>query len=206
MNFMKKALILAIFSLGFFFAPKALASTTPATVPSNAYFFGDGKGYDENMTEKYFCFGNEVTVDCYNLEGVFVFVRQVQAMITDLQNQINNLQNQVSQIPSQPAPVVVEVPDEGVVECSGGGQYVNCRNKYKKTNVYATKVVFDNGTVISTPILILPGETEQIYRVPKTWVPENGFLTEVHYTVNGVEQSTKFAWKTHDGGGWYIVE
>lgn len=106
---MKKILVFALFGLLVPFTSHA------ADVPSNAYFFGDGKGYDESGNQKYYCFGTGASLDCYSVEGVFVFVRQVQSTIEDLQNKVNELQNTVNQLQSQPvqqpvaaAPVVVQ--------------------------------------------------------------------------------------------------
>jgi hypothetical protein len=76
-----------------------------ADVPANAYFFGDGKGYNVDGQQMYYCFSD---LSCYSVEGVFAFVRQVKSTITDLTNKVNNLQNTINQIQSQPinSPIV----------------------------------------------------------------------------------------------------
>lgn len=92
---MKKAILLVV--LGLLFAPVVKAQTEP-TVPENVYFFGDGKGYDEDGTQKYLCFGI-IFQSCYSIEGIFAFTRELQGIVSNLQNQISELRNTVSQIP-----------------------------------------------------------------------------------------------------------
>ena len=91
---MKKAILLVV--LGLLFAPFARAADEPVT-PEKVYFFGDGKGYDEDGTQKYYCFGT-TTQSCYSVEGVFAFTRELQGLVAGLQNQITQLQNTVSQL------------------------------------------------------------------------------------------------------------
>jgi len=68
-----------------------------AEVPANTFFFMDGKGYDLSGTQSYFCFNDS---NCYDLQGVFAFVKQAQTQINNLQNKVDNLQNQVNQLQS----------------------------------------------------------------------------------------------------------
>lgn len=63
---MKNILFALIFVL---LCPVAKASTL-----DNAYFFGDGKGYDINGQQIYYCFGDG---SCYGIEGNFAFTREL---------------------------------------------------------------------------------------------------------------------------------
>lgn len=87
-----KKFVLLVF-LGLLFAPITRAATTD--VPSNVYFFGDGKGYNENGDQKYFCFTDG---SCYSVEGVFAFVRQVQGIVANLQTRVTNLENPAQKV------------------------------------------------------------------------------------------------------------
>lgn len=82
-----------------------------AEVPVNTYFFGDGKGYNENGDQKYFCFSDG---SCYSLEGVFAFVREVQNTLVNLQNQVNNLQTSINMSKNQIAAGTSELITEEI--------------------------------------------------------------------------------------------
>lgn len=131
---MKKLVILSIFIGIFGFQlVKADASSTH----SNVYFFGDGKGYNVDGTQEYFCFGNG---DCYSVEGVFSFVRQVQDTLTNLQNTITQLQNQVTQLQSTPqasSPIAGGEPQPPqsteTFSCNGESLQVICKSTYNQT-------------------------------------------------------------------------
>jgi len=95
---MKKYLILSVLIF--------LPFLAKADAPSNVYFFGDGKGYNVDGTQEYFCFGTGQQ-DCYNIEGVFSFVREAQSTLASLQNTVNDLKNQITQLQT---PIVAGVP------------------------------------------------------------------------------------------------
>lgn len=93
---MKKiAVLLAFLCVGLIFNTHLVKAQVTNSVPDNVYFFGDGKGYNVDGTQEYFCFQDG---SCYSVQGVFAFVRQAQSTIADLQNKVGDLQNQVNQI------------------------------------------------------------------------------------------------------------
>lgn len=61
-----------------------------AEVPANTFFFGDGKGYNVDGNQMYYCFGDG---SCYSIEGTFAFVREVKNQLINLENRVSNLES-----------------------------------------------------------------------------------------------------------------
>lgn len=79
---MKKYLLIGLLLLTPFFAK--------AEVPENTFFFGDGKGYNVDGNQMYYCFQDG---SCYSLEGTFAFIREVQGKLTNLEARVLDLES-----------------------------------------------------------------------------------------------------------------
>ncbi len=140
---MKKYILLVLLTLLFSFA-----SYAKADVPSNTFFLGDGKGYDVNGVQTYFCLADS---NCYDISGVFAFIRQAQTQLADLQTRVGNLENTVNQTQpiqpqatSTPASTPIEYATGEMVYCSSSSSTTaNC----SAPNGNTTKVIF-NGKVV----------------------------------------------------------
>lgn len=191
---MKKiiGLVVALGLFGFTFAK--------AAVPKNTFFFDDGKGYNIEGEQVYFCFEDD---KCYNLEGLFAFVREAQVLITNLESKIASLENQINS-----APLDI-TPDTGDTKCHGEiGQayifYIFCNSTYLKTNVYVTDIAFTNNSGlpvhISKNFLIQPNVIDQtVLQGLETLHLKLISLDSLTYTINNVPAVINFKWNSTNG-------
>jgi hypothetical protein len=79
---MKKYLIISVLLFAPFFAK--------AEVPSDVLLLDNGSGYNINGEQTAQCLMNNY---CYDMQGVFAFIREVKNQLINLENRVSNLEN-----------------------------------------------------------------------------------------------------------------